>query len=65
MRPTITPCRSLAFYALRILYSTPEIGDHTVPSYNDCTIRDEWFIKWSLELRAKMIIIKMFKVQEE
>jgi hypothetical protein len=32
---------------------------------DDCTVKDEWFIKRSLELRAKMIIIKMFEVQEK
>jgi hypothetical protein len=32
---------------------------------DDCTVRDEWFIKRSLELRAKMIMIKMFKEQKE
>jgi hypothetical protein len=32
---------------------------------DDCTVRDEWFIKRSLELRAKMIIIEMSKVREE
>ena len=32
---------------------------------DDCTVRDEWFIKRSLELRAKMIMIKMSEVQEE
>jgi hypothetical protein len=32
---------------------------------DDCTVRDEWFIKRSLELRSKMIIIEMSEVQEE
>jgi hypothetical protein len=32
---------------------------------DDCTVRDEWFIKWSSELREKMIMIEMSEVQEE
>jgi hypothetical protein len=30
--------------------------------FDDCTVRDEWLIKRSLELRAKMIIFEMSKV---
>jgi hypothetical protein len=36
-----------------------------ISDLDDCTVRDEWFIKRSLELRSKMIIIEMSKVQEE
>jgi len=32
---------------------------------DDCTVRDELFIKWSSELRAEMIMIEMSEVQEE
>jgi hypothetical protein len=40
-------------------------GLRSVGIFDDCTVRDEWFIKRSLELRSKMIIIEMSEVQEE
>jgi hypothetical protein len=50
-----------------LLFGTTGIdiySDINITEIDDCTVRDEWFIKRSLELRAKMIILRCLKYKK-